>query len=312
MSSYKHKDSVESFWERMRLIHPDLTGYQTAVSSKSGIIKSMDLKEICEQEQLTLIEELDGSSSHCVAHVRTKDGEEALLKAIDPDKYGDEEILALQLWQDTQITPKVLKIIAPGIHLREWVEGNQLDSLPHKGAEVAKQLGEAMRILHLPLAENTEDFPSVLVWLRSQIKYFQKAKHITAKEKSLAIKLIEKICENPGEQTLLHGDVYYRNVLYNGYKLELIDPRGYRGPPAFDIACYVSMTPGADPRKLLAETLEGYGRQLEYGLELTLIFVLRSIERFRGEHGLAGKEAQWRELADKLLINIEGEKTNFS
>ena len=108
---------------------------------------------------------------------------------------------------------------------------------------------------------------------------------------------------------MLHGDVYYRNILYNDHKLTFIDPRGKRGPAAFDIGCYVCMTASKDPLTVLSRTLQGYGEHLSNTSELTLVLALRAVERFRGEHGLAGQERQQRQTADKLLAAYVGQKT---
>jgi streptomycin 6-kinase len=300
MDSYQHKDTVESFWERMEMIHGEL------IMARS--FAPANIRKVVADEGITILEELDSSSSHYVAHVRDADGQEALLKATTPDQQGEREIVALHLWENSGITPKVFRMLAPGVHLREWVVGEQLDDLPEHGAESAELVGAGLRKLHLPENAVIKDFPSITEWLRGQPSYFRAAKHLSDEEKKIAIDLLGKITDNPGPEVLLHGDAYYRNILHRGNKLIFIDPKGIRGPAAFDIGCYISMTPSDDPMDVLMRTLEGYGPvsdgkedKPDNAFELSLVLTLRSVERFRDEHGLAGKEKQLRHLADRLL-----------
>jgi streptomycin 6-kinase len=267
------------------------------------------IQQLYEDEGITVIEKLDSSSSHYVAHVRTADGQEALLKAVNSDQGGEYEIITLRIWDESAFTPRVLKILAPGIHLREWVTGEQIDTLPEHGAEVAEEIGRVLRQLHLPVSPEARQLPSILDWLNEQVPFFQQSQHLSSTEQEIAIRILRHVNANPGPEVVLHGDVYYRNILYNGEKLMLIDPRGKRGPAAFDIGCYVCMTPSADPLSLLARALRGYGESLLNASELSLVLTLRAVERFRGEHGLSGQEQQLRYTANKLLEAGVGQRS---
>jgi len=260
-----------------------------------------EIKDICRREGLEVVEVLDGSSSKYIAHVRTPEGQEALLKADDPKLLDDREIITLEAWSDSGVTPRILKVYAPGIHLREWEPGHEIGTLPDGGADLAFQVGEGLRKLHIAPNGATAKLPPILDWVKSQKSYMRKAKHLSSKEKKAAVRIITETCAAAAPVVVLHGDAYHRNILHDGRGIRFIDPRGFLGPAAFDLACHASLAPSQDPLKILDETISGYGAELEYVREFTLFLTLRSIERFRGKHGLAGHESEWRELAARLM-----------
>ncbi|MEE9453427.1 MAG: aminoglycoside phosphotransferase family protein [Paracoccaceae bacterium] len=54
------------------------------------------------------------------------------------------------------------------------------------------------------------------------------------------------------ERVPLHGDLHFRNVLFDGVEWRLIDPKGVMGPPAYDLA-NLFINPWDRPKIVLAE-----------------------------------------------------------
>jgi len=54
------------------------------------------------------------------------------------------------------------------------------------------------------------------------------------------------------ERVPLHGDLHFRNVLFDGAEWRLIDPKGVMGPPAYDLA-NLFINPWDRPEIVLAE-----------------------------------------------------------
>lgn len=241
---------------------------------------------------------LEGSSSNFVARVRMQDGQEALLKDAD-----ERELAVLRAWHDSGVTPQVLSVLEGGLCLRQWARGLEVGSLPDGGSALAERVGAALRLLHVAPDEGTSSLPSIMAWLASQEGYLHEAEHLAPLEREAAVRTLGALLSDPGEEVLVHGDAYYRNVLFDedADRISVIDPRGFLGPGAFDLACYACMSPSASPLGVLGGLARGYGGEPPHTRDIMLILTLRSIERFRGDHGLAGQEAGWRRLAASLM-----------
>ena len=186
---------------------------------------------------------------------RVFDGERHLmLKAVG--NRGADEIRVLHAWAIAGVGPRWFRQVGSDAYLCEWLEG---DTLARTGPLSVETVGRQLRLLH------SASIPPGLKSLAGRLspKFVEQGWRGTLSDDwlrraaSLAQFLHDQLEHEP--VCLLHGDVVPANIIVAGGQPALIDPVGYSGPAAWDLAQLSVAMVGTDRRENLALLVQGYG-----------------------------------------------------
>lgn len=186
---------------------------------------------------------------------RVSDGERRLvLKVIG--KRGTDEMRVLDAWTRSGVGPRWFQPVKNDAYLYEWIEGVTLAAGP--APALLEAVGQQLRSLHeVPI-------PAGLKSLSGRIspKAVEEGWKRTLKSAWLrrAVSLAESLHEQLEHQpVLLHGDVVAANIVVSHGRPTLIDPVGYCGAAAWDLAQLSVALVGTERRENLRHLVRGYG-----------------------------------------------------
>ncbi len=200
---------------------------------------------LCRRYGLDLIAAHEGTDrSALVAHVRDGTGHDLVLKRTSPERGGG-ELATLRAWSGTGLASRLVAVLGPNLYLAEWLRGPSLAEVITAGPIDARAIGRMLHGLHAAPHHLASDLcatasPSPLRALGVPI-----TAHLTRYKAPHAI--------------LLHGDLVPLNVLLTPDGPKVIDPIGYRGFPAWDLAQLAVAAEGRGGCRMLPDLLAGYG-----------------------------------------------------
>ncbi len=123
---------------------------------------SSDPTTICSRHGLVCLDDLShrGSTSDLVLRVQDVQGRAYVLKHVGSG-LGESEVRALQAWQVSGVTPRLIKELEPGYDLIEWLEGRTMAEVSRDEPVPAVDIGQALAALHrVPPPDETPDIRS--------------------------------------------------------------------------------------------------------------------------------------------------------
>jgi hypothetical protein len=225
-------------------------------------VNTDDLRAICAAEGLLLLETLPpATGSVFLAKVRDANGRELLLKRSNGIRgHGEGRVAAA--WAGLPNAPGSVSELDERTFLREWIDGEPLHSGALDIAGLLYKTGHALRGLHetapLPgLGDLRERFsPEGILGEWSAL--------LPAPMVERAARLASALRDyEPPHPALVHGDVVPGNILVTPLGTPtIIDPIGFIGMPARDIAQLAVALDGRDRRQNLRDIVAGYGTRL--------------------------------------------------
>jgi hypothetical protein len=147
------------------------------------------------------------------------------------------ERLCLSSWESSPHVPYI-KILSDKALWVEWKEGSPL--IERDMNQYAHAVGETMASLHQPAPSQSPHLRDALYRRQNLIKTNP---DLSPEMKRYAQQKADILLEENMESNLLHGDLHGGNILVNEGKLSLIDPFGYQGDRAYDLAFYIASSP---------------------------------------------------------------------
>lgn len=217
-----------------------------------------EVQAICDREGLVLLEVLPpATGSALLAKVRDAHGRELLLKRSNGVRGHGEGPVAVA-WAALANAPRFVRELDPRTFLREWVDGEPLNAAMPAIETLLRQTGSALRKLHEAAP------PPGLGDLRSRFSPEGVLGEWSARLPDAMVGRAADLAAllgryEPPRPALVHGDLVPGNVLVTrDGKPVVIDPVGFTGMPARDIAQLAVALDGRDRRKNLADMLSGY------------------------------------------------------
>ncbi|MET3575930.1 aminoglycoside phosphotransferase family protein [Bhargavaea ullalensis] len=223
------------------------TGRVRAVFGNEGIIFLENLEEtICSYVRKWSLEPevpVGNLSYNYVLFVRRQDGTPAVFKAGVPGKDSRREILATESYRGNGCAALIRSVPEDGVQLLERIRPGAMLSTVSDEAEAARAFCGVWKRLRRPLPATTE-FPSVASMWEEASRSYRRMHPVGGPVPEEKIRLagscfaaVEASCAGRG---LLHGDLHHQNILLNdrgGWTA--IDPHGYSGDPAYDLAPFL-------------------------------------------------------------------------
>ncbi len=211
---------------------------------------------LCRRYGLDLIAVYEGTDrSALVAHVRDRTGHDLVLKRTSPER-GQGELATLRAWSDTDLASRLIAVLEPNLYLAEWLRGPSLAEVVASEPVDARAIGRMLRGLHAVPP------PSGLRSVRDRFTVAAQEgwPHLLPTLRDLGVAVTARLATYaPQREILLHGDLAPLNVLLTPDGPKIIDPAGYRGFQAWDLAQLAVATEGRGGRRMLPDLLEGYG-----------------------------------------------------
>ena len=205
-----------------------------------------------------LTEELPaGGGSAFLARVRDRHGRDLLLKRASGLR-GYAEYRVLRAWNGDPHVPGDLRYVDYRTHAREWITGEPLGETAVPPA-AARDVGEGLCALHarrpprrIPRLRDLHLAPGArfAAWSGRLPDNMQR------RAEGLAFALS---AASLPDDALLHGDAVPINVIRSRRGPVFIDPLGFVGPAAWDLAQFSVSARASDPRQTLAQVVRGYG-----------------------------------------------------
>ena len=185
--------------------------------------------------------------------VQLPSGEAGALKLFTPHGLEDEwDGARLLQWYAGKGAVDV-NALGSGALLMKWLDGGSLMALCDNGqaeeaALIVARLADRVRAQVAPpppLKRIEQRFEFLFTFDEANISAEFSSSFQQAKE--VAMGMLADVQHVP-----LHGDLHFRNVLFDGQEWRLIDPKGLMGPPAYDLA-NLFINPWDRPAVVLAE-----------------------------------------------------------
>jgi streptomycin 6-kinase len=143
------------------------------------------------------------------------------------------EYAALQAFKGYEIVSVIDADLDQGaILLHRAIPGETLVSLfPREDLEALEIACQSAVLLHQASIPVDYSFPLLGDWL----KIIDREWELPSSQLNLARKLKNDLLENSKSQALLHGDLHHGNILSDGEKWVVIDPKGVIGDPLYDM-----------------------------------------------------------------------------
>jgi streptomycin 6-kinase len=241
------------------------------------------IREICVANNLIPLYELaPGCSESILFVVEAGPGDRAVLKLSKSTPHTIGEAAALRAWMKTGLVVRLRDELAPGALLLDFVDG------PSLSETLTPSLTELPAVISLCHALHTEAAPENAIPLAWKIGFIAEHPRLEASERKVAGELAEDLALRlPAEPyVLLIGDLTPSNLISSPGGLILIDPHGFRGPPAYDLAYFATSaaTETLDPREIASALLTAYGKAAPLFDEFfaICIFSRLSTDRWRG------------------------------
>jgi len=215
------------------------------------------LSALCRRYGLDLIAVYEGTDrSARVAHVRDRVGQDLVLKRTSPER-GRGELAALRAWSETGLAARLVAVLEPNLYLVEWLHGPSLAEVMTSEPIDARAIGHMLHGLHAVAPPSS---------LRPARDHFAVAAHegwprLAPALRDLGVAVTARLTRDEApREILLHGDLVPLNVLLTPDGPKIIDPVGYRGVQAWDLAQLAVAAEGRGGGRMLPDLLEGYGR----------------------------------------------------
>jgi hypothetical protein len=236
-----------------------------------------DPHALCHRHGFDLVEVLPGriGGSVAVLHVRDRAGKHFILKQTDA-LHTAAEIAALRAASGSGVTPRFEGELEPGVYVAEWLAGRSLADVPLSEPVDATTIGRALRRLHgIPPPGGLHETSD---WLRpGQAAQWQ---HLPAELRALGERLAAGLhAYHPPKLVLLHGDLVPVNVLLTAAGPRFIDPAGFVGLPAWDLAQLAISAEGRGRRGMLPGLIDGYGAEVPQIAEMAGWMVLYYLDK---------------------------------
>lgn len=209
------------------------------------------LQKIAQKYQLSSLTPLDNMTFHYVATGYQNDAPVVLKIGLNP-KVLAHEALCLRAFEKTMV-PQVIahddhmiimQCAMPGHTLREYFPDNDI--------EATKILCSIIKQIH------TAPIPTKHHFLRLDelFRTLDNKLEIPDKILTTAKNLRDKLLSTTKNDVLLHGDLHHDNILRNLDSWMVIDPKGFIGDPAFELAAYLcnpisQLLKSSQPRTLI-------------------------------------------------------------
>ena len=214
------------------------------------------MSSLCRRYGLDLIVMHEGTDrSALVAHVRDRRGHDLVLKRTSPER-GRGELAALRAWSDTGFASRLVAVLEPNLYLAEWLHGPSLAEMAASEPVDAQAIGRMLHGLHAVAP------PASLRPVRDRftVAAHEGWPHLLPALRDLGVALTARLTSDEApREILLHGDLVPLNVLLTLDGPKIIDPVGYRGFHAWDLAQLAVAIEGRGYGRMLPDLLEGYG-----------------------------------------------------
>ncbi len=214
------------------------------------------LSALCRRYKLDLIAVYEGTDpAACVAHVRDRVGQDLVLKRTSPER-GRGELAALRAWSGTGLASRLVAALEPNLYLAEWLHGPSLAEVMTSEPIDAQAIGHMLHGLHAVAP------PSSLGPARDHFVAAARDgwPRLAPALRDLGVAVTAPLTHHKTPRDiLLHGDLVPLNVLLTPDGPKIIDPVGYRGVGAWDLAQLAVAIEGRGGGRLLPDLLEGYG-----------------------------------------------------
>jgi len=207
----------------------------------------------------TLIDELPASGgSSFLGRVRDANGRELLLKRASGMRgYGEYRLL--RAWNGDRHVPGDLRYVDYRTHAREWIVGEPLAVMSTIPDATARDIGEGLRALHARRPPRGIS-PLRDLHLAPGARFAAWSGRLPENMQRRAAELAFALSDaSVPDDALLHGDVVPINVIGAARGPVFIDPIGFVGPAAWDLAQFSVLAPARDPRQTLSQAVRGYG-----------------------------------------------------
>lgn len=121
----------------------------------------------------------------------------------------------------------LLECATPGVSLKS--------SFPVNDNEAIRIACDCLNRLHNAPIPTDNEFPHIKTWLAALDKDSKIPSHLLQR----ARKLRDSLLQTSAKDVLLHGDLHHDNMLQNGERWIVIDPKGVIGEPAFEVAAFI-------------------------------------------------------------------------
>ena len=211
------------------------------------------LENCCKAWSLTMPELLFESILADLYRVQLPSGEAGALKLFTPHGIEDEwDGAQLLAWYAGKGAVDVVAL-GEGALLMKWMDGGSLMTLCDGGradeaALIVARLASRVReqVMPPPPLKTIEQRFEVL-FAFDEAKIPAEFLVVFQKAKAVAREMLKDVQHMP-----LHGDLHFRNVLFDGEEWRVIDPKGLMGPPAYDLA-NLFINPWDRPEIVLAD-----------------------------------------------------------
>lgn len=140
---------------------------------------------------------------------------------------------------DIAEAPTVSEVIADDtnmIIMQRAVPGSTLKShFPDNDIDATKILCTSIKELHKASIPESHNFYHLSELFKTLDQKLNIPDEILGKAKHLR----DKLLSTTTKEVLLHGDLHHDNILKNGDNWLVIDPKGFIGDPAFELAAYL-------------------------------------------------------------------------
>jgi tRNA A-37 threonylcarbamoyl transferase component Bud32 len=211
-----------------------------------------DFEKLLGDLGLTLRAVLPSEGSRFVA--RVWDGQHELAFKVVGER-GTAEVLVLRVWSAAGLGPRWFRQVRDDAYTCEWIQGQTLSG--RSNSDILQQIGRLLRSMHeAPIPEGLQS-PSARVSAQAIRNTWKRLKSSWLNQATVVGQAIQD--ELAGAQALLHGDLVPSNIILTGRGPVAIDPVGYRGPAAWDLAQLAVALVGTERRANLAHLVRGYG-----------------------------------------------------
>lgn len=250
-------------------------------------------QEVCDRHGFTLIDVMPNRSmASFVAIVSNGQGAVLTLKAHNPRRLR-REIRSNQRWSQVGAATFAAEV-EPGVMAREFADGVPLKELPCGGARYGREIGELLAKMHSVKVDGDSCFKSARGYIEKRSRSHLANYRFPRGQYRIVRKAVDDLLASDLGNELTHGDFCAGNVLVANHRLFAFDARGLVGGGALDLVNFSLWVRRADPIKLLAEVVDGYGR-MPKGLAAT--FAWRLIVKAQSD---GYSSSRLRDLAEQI------------
>ena len=252
-SNPAHNRGMHSQRRSSSLTSPKATRFSD--SERAALIEAA-----CMEYGLTPIEDLGAYTSIAVLRCTRTDGQMVILKFPDPNNpRSTGEHIALEAWSASGVTPRLFAGTASMV-LSEDLGGVPLIAEHRISAAQLHQVGAALAKLHRhPAPCELQRLSALLPGMHQKVL---SDPDVPVRAKALADAAYRRLMEGQMEDVIVHGDMHWGNSLDTVAGIRIIDPYGWAGDGAYDLAVFASRL-RADHEDALRTLCDGYGSRPE-------------------------------------------------